>query len=135
MSKRPALAKSELEIARIVWDLGEATVRQVADALPAEREIDFWTVQTYLRRLAAKGYLRKRREGRNNLYSPSVRPRTVVHEVVDDLINRLFDGQALSLFQHLISERGLSEQEVEQLQKSLDDMKVRKKGRRNEHSG
>lgn len=135
MAKRPTLAKSELEIARIVWDLGEATVRQVADTLPAEREIDFWTVQTYLRRLTAKGYLRKRREGRNNLYSPSVRPRTVVHEVVDDLINRLFDGQALPLFQHLISERGLSEQEVEQLQKSLDEMKVRKKGRRNERSG
>jgi BlaI family penicillinase repressor len=128
MPKRPALSKSELEIARIVWNLGEATVRQVADALPEDREIDFWTVQTYLRRLAAKGYLRTRREGRNNVYSPSVRPRTVVHEVVDDLINRVFDGHALSLFQHLINERGLSEQEVDQLQKSLDEMKRRKTG-------
>jgi predicted transcriptional regulator len=128
MPKRPALSKSELEIARIVWNLGEATVRQVADALPADREIDFWTVQTYLRRLAAKGYLRTRREGRNNVYSPSVRPRAVVHEVVDDLINRLFDGHASSLFQHLINERGLSDQEVDQLQKSLDEMKGRKKG-------
>ncbi|MGH7140658.1 MAG: BlaI/MecI/CopY family transcriptional regulator [Pirellulales bacterium] len=128
MTKRAALSKSELEIARIVWNLGEATVRQAADALPADRKIDFWTVQTYLRRLAAKGYLRTRREGRNNVYSPGVRPRIVVRDVVDDLINRVFDGHALSLFQHLVNERGLSDQELDQLQKSLDKMKLCKKG-------
>jgi len=128
MAKRPALAKSELEIARIVWGLGEATVRQVADALPAERQLDFWTVQTYLRRLAAKGYLRTRRQGRNNVYSPIVAPGKVVREVVDDLMSRLFDGEALPLFQHLINERGLSDREVDELQKTLDQMKARKKG-------
>lgn len=128
MAKRPALAKSELEIARIVWGLGEATVRQVADALPAERKLDFWTVQTYLRRLASKGYLRTRRQGRNNVYSPIVAPGKVVREVVDDLMSRLFDGEALQLFQHLINERGLSDREVDELQKTLDQMKARKKG-------
>jgi predicted transcriptional regulator len=128
MAKRPALAKSELEIARIVWGLGKATVRQVADALPAERKLDFWTVQTYLRRLASKGYLRTRRQGRNNVYSPIVAPGKVVREVVDDLMSRLFDGEALQLFQHLINERGLSDREVDELQKTLDQMKARKKG-------
>jgi len=128
MAKRPALAKSELEIARIVWGLGEATVRQVADALPAERKLDFWTVQTYLRRLASKGYLRTRRQGRNNVYSPIVAPGKVVREIVDDLMSRLFDGEALPLLQHLINERGLSDREVDELQKTLDQMKARKKG-------
>jgi BlaI family transcriptional regulator, penicillinase repressor len=126
MAKRPALAKSELEIARIVWGLGEATVRQVAEALPAVRKLDFWTVQTYLRRLAAKGYLRTRREGRNNVYRPNVAPRTVVHEVVDDLVSRLFDGEVLSLFQHLIRERGLSDRDLDQLQQTLDELKAKK---------
>ena len=128
MAKRPGLAKSELEIARIVWNLEQATVRQVADALPADRQLDFWTVQTYLRRLAAKGYLRTRRQGRNNVYSPNVPPRKVVHEVVDDLVSRLFDGEALPLFQHLINERGLSDREVDELQKTLDQLKARKRG-------
>jgi predicted transcriptional regulator len=128
MAKRPALAKSELEIARIVWSLGEATVRQVSDALPPDRKLDFWTVQTYLRRLAAKGYLQTERRGRNNVYHPIVSPRKVVHEVVDDLVSRLFDGEALPLFQHLINERGLSDREIDQLQETLDQMKVRKRG-------
>jgi BlaI family transcriptional regulator, penicillinase repressor len=128
MGKRPALAKSELEIARLVWTLGKATVREVADALPQERQLDFWTVQTYLRRLASKGYLRTRREGRSNVYEPRIPPGQVVREVVEDFVNRLFDGQALPLVQHLIDDRGLSETEIDQLQKTLNRLKARKRG-------
>ena len=56
MSPRTPLSKAEMEVASLVWELGEATVRQVTDALPAKRKIDFTTVQTYLSRLEAKGY-------------------------------------------------------------------------------
>lgn len=125
MAKR-TLARSELEIARVVWELGEATVRQVADALPEERGIDFWTVQTYLRRLKDKGYLKTRKQGRSNVYLPAVEPDAVVSEVTDDFINQLFDGEAMPLFQHLIDARGLSDSEIDQLQASLDDLKTRR---------
>ncbi len=127
MSKRPALAKSELELARIVWAMGEATVRQVYEALPAKRKLDFWTVQTYLRRLKAKGYLKTRRQGRNNVYSQRARPAQVVRDVLDDFLNRLYDGETLPLFQQLIHDRGLSDEEIGELQKMLNQLKERKK--------
>lgn len=127
--RKAALPRSEMEIARIVWDLGEATVREVVDALPKDRDLDFWTVQTYLRRLAAKGYLQKRKDGRNNVYSPAMKPRNVVAEAIDDVLQRLFDGEALPLFQHLIESRGLSADEISQLQQTLDDHKAKAKGR------
>ncbi len=127
MAKRPMLPKSELEIARIVWELGEATVRQVQDALPEDRGLDFWTVQTYLRRLKTKGYLKTRREGRTNVYSPRIAPDRVVTEAVDDFLNRLFDGEALPLFQHLIHDRGLSDEEFDRLQQTLDELRGRKR--------
>ena len=122
MAKRPPLAKSELEVARIVWDLGKATVRQVAEVLPAERGLDFKTVQTYLRRLEAKGYLRTRREGRSNVYIPCVRPGQVVREVVEDFVERLFDGEALSLMQHLIHDRGINSEEIQALREMLSQL-------------
>jgi BlaI family transcriptional regulator, penicillinase repressor len=120
MAKRTVPAPSELEVARIVWELGSASVRQVLDALPAERSLDFKTVQTYLRRLAAKGYLRTHRDGRTLIYSPKVQPRRVIGQVVDDLMNRLFDGEVFPLFQHLIEDRGISESDVRQLRELLD---------------
>ncbi len=127
MAKRPALAKSELEVARIVWELGEATVRQVLEALPKDRQLDFKTVQTYLRRLKTKGYLRTHRQGRSHVYTPSVRPGQVIREVVEDFMDRLFDGETLPLFQHLIHDRGLTDEEIEQLQKTLDRLRERKR--------
>ena len=126
MAKLPALPPSELEVAKIVWKLGEATVREVSDALPKGRDLDFWTVQTYLRRLEAKGYLQKQRVGRNNVYSASVRPRQIVRQLTEDFVNRLFDGETLPLLQHLIQERGLSKDEIEQLQATLDQLRDRR---------
>jgi BlaI family transcriptional regulator, penicillinase repressor len=120
MAKRPIPARSELEVARIVWDLKDATVRQVLDALPEKRGLDFKTVQTYLRRLAAKGYLRTRREGRTLIYSPRIHPNRVIGQVVDDLMNRLFGGEVLPLFQHLIEDRGISDDDARQLRELLD---------------
>jgi BlaI family penicillinase repressor len=123
VTDRPPLAKSELEVARIVWKLGEATVRQVLDSLPEGRALDFWTVQTYLRRLVAKGYLRTRKEGRNNVYLPAVRPTRVVGELVDDFLDRLFDGSPLPLMQHLLDDGGLSDDEIKQIEAKLEQLK------------
>jgi BlaI family transcriptional regulator, penicillinase repressor len=120
MPKRPAVARSELEVAQLVWQLGRASVRQVLDALPAERGLDFKTVQTYLRRLEAKGYLRSKREGRAKIYVARVQPDQVVREVINDFVHRLFGGETIPLFQHLIEDRGLSDAEIGQLRDMLD---------------
>ena len=120
MPQRPALSKGEMEVARLLWELGEATVRQVHEALPAERTIDFTTVQTYLRRLDAKGYVRTWLAGRTRVYAPKVRPTTVIRETVGDLIERLFGGETLPLMRHLIEERGIGGEELVELRQLLD---------------
>ena len=53
---------------RRVWNLGEATVRQVHESLPKSQKVDFTTVQTYLTRLEEKGYLTSRKEGRARVF-------------------------------------------------------------------
>lgn len=121
-----ALPPSELEIARIVWQLGEATVRQVADQLPAERDVDFYTVQTYLRRLNEKGFLKCRKDGRNNLYSAAIKPDRVVSGMVTDLVDRLFDGSTMSIVQHCIQDQGLTDDEIAQLEKLLQQHKSKR---------
>jgi BlaI family transcriptional regulator, penicillinase repressor len=126
MAKRPAVAKSELEVAQLVWQLGQASVRQVLDALPAERGLDFKTVQTYLRRLEAKGYLRSRSEGRAKIYVARVQPEQVRREVINDFVHRLFGGDTIPLFQHLIKDRGLSDAEIGELRAMLDRLENRK---------
>jgi len=126
MKRLPPLPKSEFEVARIVWDLGEATVREVADALPNDRRLDFFTVQTYLRRLTDKGYLKVRRRGRANAYSARVAPGHAIRHLVEEFVQGVFGGEAIPLMQHLIHDRPISSEELDQLQAELDQLKDRK---------
>ena len=128
-ARRPALSKAELETARIVWSRGEATVRQVLEAMPPDRQVEYKTVQTFLRRLQAKGYLNIRREGKTILYRPRVRAAQVVRETVRDFLARLFDGQALPLVEHLISDRGLSPDEIAKLRAMLNRLEAEQNDR------
>jgi predicted transcriptional regulator len=120
MAQRPALSKSEMEVARVLWQLGQATVREVYEALPPERGIDFTTVQTYLRRLEQKGYVNGRLEGRTRVFSPRVKARTVIRETIDDLVDRLFGGDALPLMRHLIEEQKISDEELAELRALIE---------------
>lgn len=125
MAKRPPLSKSELEFFRIVWKLRHAKVRDVVQALPPDRGLDFFTVQTYLRRLKTKGYLKTRREGRADVYLPAVKAAGVIRDVTADFLNRVFGGEPLPLMQHLIEDHGLSDQQIDQLQTALNEFKRR----------
>ena len=125
MARRPALSKAEMEVVRIVWNLGEATVRQTVDAFPPGRNIDFTTVQTYLRRLETKGYLRAKRQGRALVYRPRVRPDDVIRDTVGDLVNRLFDGQPVPLLHHLIRDRSIRKEDIEELRQMIDQWESR----------
>lgn len=120
MAKRVAASKAELEIARLVWELKGATVRQVLETLPADRQLDYKTVQTYLRRLEAKGYLQSRLDGKTSIFTPRVRPSQVIRETIGDLVDRLFGGDPLPLMEHLISKHRLTDDELDKLRTLID---------------
>jgi predicted transcriptional regulator len=117
---RPALSKGELEVARVLWEIGPAAVRAIHEAVLRERECDFATVQTYLRRMEAKGYATSKLERRVRIYAVKARPRTVIRETVDDLVERLFGGETMPLVRHLIEERGIGTEDIAELRKLVD---------------
>ena len=122
MGDRPALSKGELEVARVLWELKKATVREVFEAIPADRGLEFATVQTYLRRLESKGYVKADLDGRVRVYSPRVRAATVIRETVGDLVDRLFAGETLPLMRHLIEDGRISADELAELRDLIDRM-------------
>ena len=117
---RPSLSKGEMEVARLLWEIGPATVRQTFEALPQNRKMDFSTVQTYLRRLESKGYASSKLDGRVRVYSAKAKARTVIRETVDDLVQRLFGGETFPLVRHLVEDRGIDVEELSQLRDLID---------------
>ena len=122
MTQRPALSKGELDVARVLWEIGPAGVRQVHEVLHRDREIDFSTVQTYLRRLESKQYASSKLEGRIRVYSARAKPRTVIRQTVDDLVDRLFGGETMPLVKHLIEDGGIDKQDLTELRELIDRM-------------
>lgn len=70
----PALFELEGEIMDEVWRLGPTTVRTVHEALNerSEKSRAYTTIMTVMQRLDAKGFLRRRREGRSDLYEACI---------------------------------------------------------------
>ena len=119
MKKRilQALSPSETEILRLVWRLGEATVQQVADTLPANRTIKYATVQTLLRRLEKKGYTKHRLNGKAHVFYPVAKKEDVIQRSVTDFVDKLFGGNPIPLMHYLAEHGELTEKDIENLKK------------------
>jgi predicted transcriptional regulator len=118
--KSDTLTVQELEIMKVIWPLGQATVREVYDALRARRTVAYTTVQTMMNILESKGHLKKEPGEKAQTYAPVRAQHLVVRSMVREFVNRVFDGSARPLLVHLLKEKGLSERERKQLQRLIE---------------
>jgi len=118
--KSDTLTGQELEIMKVIWRSGQATVREVYEDLKTRRTIAYTSVQTMMNILETKGHLKKEPGEKAQTYVP-VRPQqTVVRSMVREFVDRVFDGSARPLLVHLLKEKGLTAAERKELQKLLD---------------
>jgi BlaI family transcriptional regulator, penicillinase repressor len=137
MSKAPTLlTPQELAIMKIVWQLGAATVRDVYEALRAERVIAYTTVMTMMNILEEKGHLRKGRttarkkgEGRAGdgradrafEYRPTRQRQQVLSAMVREFVSRVLDGAAEPLLLHLARTERLTDAQRRELRRVIDE--------------
>lgn len=122
MTKRQlqAMSPAETEILRLVWQLEEGTVQQICDQLPPKRNIAYKTVQTLLRRLEEKGYLRHTNRGKAYVFFAAVKREDVVKRTVLDFLDRLFAGDPRPLMQFLAEDGRIDAGDIERLRKLID---------------
>ena len=122
MTKRklPALSPAETEILRLVWQLEKATVQKVCDKLPAKRKIAYATVQTLLRRLEKKGYVKHYNQGKAHVFFAAVRSEDVIRRSVRDFLDKLFAGDPVPLMQYLAKHGKIKPVDLEKLKKLID---------------
>ena len=100
---------------KVVWDRETVTVRDVYEALLEKRKVAYTTVMTMMNILEQKGHLEKSQEDRAYLYR-STKPRNqVIRGMVREFVNRVFNGSAEPLLLHLVEDRKLSEQDIDEI--------------------
>jgi len=119
--ERVPLSRTETEILRLVWQLEKAAVQEVFDAFPRKRRVSFATVQTLLRRLEKKGYLKHTARGNANIYHTTVNMESVLKETVNDFLERVFGGDPVPLMLHLAKHGKLTTEDIRKLMDLVED--------------
>jgi BlaI family transcriptional regulator, penicillinase repressor len=114
------LTARELAIMKIVWELPNATVRDVHDVLARERPVAYTTVMTLMNILERKGYLTRTKVDRAYVYRATRPRRQVLRTLVREFVDRVFDGTAQPLRVHLVTEQPPSADERRELQRLID---------------
>ena len=114
--KKTVPTDQELEILKVVWQRGEATVREVFRDLSAQRKIAYTTVLTMMGILERKGHLKKRAGERAYIYTPAFPQDQVETTMIDEFVERVFNGSAQPLLVHLV-DRKLDPAELAELEK------------------
>jgi BlaI family penicillinase repressor len=113
--KTKTLTEQELEIMKVIWERGEATVRDVVAALSEQRQIAYTTVMTMMNILEQKGHLKKRQVDRAYIYKPAHAQEQVIGSMVRDFVDRVFNGSAAPLLVHLVDDKKLTEKELNEI--------------------
>ncbi len=120
---RLRISERELDVMQALWTLKrEASVSDVHQAMNETSELAYTTVQTMLNRLAAKGQVRRRLEGRAYLYAPVVKEPAAARAALRSVVDRFFGGSAAELTAHLVDEV-MSEAELRRVEKLLSERK------------
>jgi predicted transcriptional regulator len=126
---RPAddeLTPLQLEIMDVVWEHGEATVAQVRRRLAKRRPVARTTVLTLLGRLADRGWLARRSEGRTFRYRAARDRRRSLGSILRRLRDTAFGGSAEGLVAALIDE-GVGAEELRRIRRRLQEAEARER--------
>lgn len=120
---RRAVSDAELEILKVLWDLGEGTVRDVLrEAAEQRRDWAYTTAQTLLTRLQEKGFVASEKRGRAHHFRPTVSRDELLGQGLEDLAERVCDGASLPLLLNLVQRTRFSPEELKRFRELLDGL-------------
>lgn len=114
-----SLSELQLDVMRVLWARGEASVVEVAGELALQRGLAHTTVATVLTRLAARGAVSARREARQLYYCAEISESQVRRGMVAGLLGSLFGGDARALLAHLVDQREIEPDDLGKLEALL----------------
>lgn len=129
-SESPKLSAAEWEVMKVLWDAGPSAARDVYAQLPDDCDWAYKTVKTLLSRLVAKEAVEFDQIGNSYLYRAAVDREVATRDEVKGVIGRLM-GEAFSpVLAHFIDEAELSDVEIAELKRQLDEKRRRQRGKK-----
>jgi len=115
------LTEVELELMSELWQLGQATVRDVMSRLRPPRQLAYTSVSTVLRILEQKKLVKSRKDGKAHVYRPAISKAEYERRSLRHLVDNVFDGTPSALVQRLLDDDGLSPADIDDIRRHLEE--------------
>jgi predicted transcriptional regulator len=116
----PRPTDAELDILRVLWERGPATVREVQEDLERRRPAGYTTVLKQLQIMTEKGLVERDESGRAHVYRASLAREATETQLVGDLLERAFGGSASRLVLRALATTPASRAEIERIRRMLE---------------
>jgi len=125
------LGSLQAEVMELVWNREEVTVAQLVDAIGKRRPVTYTTVLSAVQKLAKKGWLKHRSEGRAYVYRAAKKRTDVGGSKLRELLKTAFSGDPRLLLSSLIDEARMSDAELTELKTLIDERRKEKSETKN----
>jgi len=112
----------ELEILRILWDLGPSPVREVHARLSQAKGTNYSTSVKMLSVMLTKGLVKRDDQATPHIYKAAITRDRAAKKFLSELIEKVYDGSAMSLVLQALAGGKASKEEIEEARKLLDEM-------------
>lgn len=129
-SQSPKLSAAEWEVMKVLWDSGPSAARDVYAELPDDCDWAYKTVKTLLSRLVAKEAVEFDQIGNSYLYRAAIDRELATRHEVQGVIGRLMGGAFSPVLAHFIQEAELSDVEIAELKRQLDQKRRGQQGKK-----
>lgn len=117
MPKSLSLTRRELDIMSVLWKRGTATVAEIRDEL--SDDLAYPTVQTMLRVLETKKFVRHTVDGRAFVFHPLVAQDAAADSALRRLVNKVYHGSHELLVTRLLADKSIPREELKRIKKTL----------------
>ncbi len=115
--------ESELEILRVLWERGEATVRDVHEELSKTKDAGYTTTLKLMQIMYEKGMVKRDESSKTHIYIPLLSREKTQKQFVGKMIDTLFQGSSSQLVMQALGNHKASKEELDEIQKLIDNLK------------
>jgi len=113
--------EAELRILKVLWHESPKTVDEVRQSLANDdRELTHSSVITLMNIMVRKGYLKREKRSRAFEFTPLIESQSVGRNLLDDLVERMFDGSAHSVMLELLETHDIDSDEIKAIRKLIN---------------
>jgi BlaI family penicillinase repressor len=119
--------ESELDILSILWEKGACTVREVHEILAQNKEAGYTTTLKLMQIMHEKGMLTRDTSSKTHIYTALVSQETTQKQLLDKMIDTVFNGSASQLVLQALGHHQSSREELDKIKQYLSEMEKRQK--------